>query len=105
MDRPAFLHNTSFYRPSAGSLSEALIAYIDRAPSQLSGGEQLRVAIARAPANDLRVILADEPTGNLDSENGEIIMKLLKKLNGEDKTIILVTHDATVANYAGRKIN
>lgn len=66
-------------------------------PNQLSGGEQQRVAIARALVNDAEIILADEPTGNLDSENAKQVIKLLKELNQRGKTVIVITHDAHVA--------
>ena len=73
-------------------------------PSQLSGGEKQRVAIARALMNDPDIILADEPTGNLDSGNSEKIMTLLKKQHLQGKTIVMVTHDPEMDRYATRKI-
>jgi putative ABC transport system ATP-binding protein len=74
-------------------------------PAELSGGEQQRTAIARALVNNPSIILADEPTGNLDSKSGKVIMELLTNLNKEKVTVILVTHDANLASYAHRKIN
>ena len=74
-------------------------------PNQLSGGQQQRVAIARAVLSNPKIILADEPTGNLDSTNGKEVMSLLKELHQEGTTIIMVTHSQHDASYADRIIN
>lgn len=76
----------------------------NRFANELSGGQQQRVAIARAILAHTDIILADEPTGNLDGENAKNVMDILKALNKEEKTIVLVTHDLKVANYADRII-
>jgi putative ABC transport system ATP-binding protein len=74
-------------------------------PSQLSGGQQQRVAVARALAGSPSILLADEPTGNLDSRNGEAVMELLKELHKDGATICMVTHDARFAKLAGREVH
>jgi putative ABC transport system ATP-binding protein len=81
-----------------------LTEYRDRLPSQISGGEQQRVAIARALINQPAVVLADEPTGNLDRASGADVMKLFRKLHDEGQTIVVVTHDPTVASFAQRVV-
>jgi putative ABC transport system ATP-binding protein len=77
---------------------------IHHLPSQLSGGEQQRVCIARALINDPAIILADEPTGNLDAHNEEIVLRLLRDLHAQGRTIVMVTHDTVVSRLADRKV-
>ncbi len=74
-------------------------------PAQLSGGQQQRVAVARALAGSPSILLADEPTGNLDSKNGEAVMRLLAELHDEGATICMVTHDPRFAAHAGRQVH
>ena len=103
----------TYARRRSGNLKEkarkqlALVGLEDRAdhlPSQLSGGQQQRVAIARALINSPKLILADEPTGALDTATSKDLMRLFQRLNGAGITIILVTHDAEIVAYAQRKI-
>jgi len=77
----------------------------DRQPGQLSGGQQQRVAVARALAGKPAILLADEPTGNLDSRNGEAVMALLKELHDGGATICMVTHDTRFAEHADRTVH
>lgn len=84
------------------------VGLLDRAsfrPTQLSGGQKQRVAIARALVNQPKIIFADEPTGALDSKSGEMIMELFQRLNKEGVTIVMITHDQTVASYAKRVLH
>ena len=98
----------------SGERAERVAAVMDRVgiahraghrPSQLSGGQQQRVAVARAVVGGPSLILADEPTGNLDSVHGQEVMEMLQGLNDEGTTIVMVTHSASHADYARRTIN
>ena len=104
----------AFYRDRIGRTEEIrALALLDRVglgdrthhrPSQLSGGEQQRVSIARALMNQPKILLADEPTGNLDSQTAEIIIQLLTEINRDSTTVILVTHNLDIARLSHRQI-
>ncbi|HXR16704.1 MAG TPA: ATP-binding cassette domain-containing protein [Terriglobales bacterium] len=100
-----YFHSMTDEQEALGALER--VGLKDRAhhvPSQLSGGEQQRVCIARALINDPKIVLADEPTGNLDAVNEEIVLRLLRELHQQGRTIVMVTHDPVVARLADRRI-
>jgi putative ABC transport system ATP-binding protein len=100
-----YFHSMTDEKEAAEALERVGLG--DRAkhlPSQLSGGEQQRVCIARALINDPKIILADEPTGNLDAQNEEIVLRLLREFHQQGRTIVMVTHDPVVARLADRRI-
>ncbi len=95
----------SLKRAEELALSVGLEGRLEHKPTELSGGQMQRVAVARALANDPKVLLADEPTGNLDSQTGVQIMELLVRLNNQGKTIIMVTHEQDIAAYAKKRLH
>jgi putative ABC transport system ATP-binding protein len=104
----------SYRRMAASERKDRVAAALERVgmshrakhfPTQLSGGQQQRVAVARAVAGDPAILLADEPTGNLDSKNGEAVMELLRELHGNGATICMVTHDSRYAQHANREVS
>lgn len=103
-------YHTEGFRDSDRQKAEDILAQVDlkdrmdHKPNELSGGQRQRVAIARSLINDPKVLLADEPTGNLDSKTSDAIMNLLKKLNENGQTIVMVTHEPEIADNAQRQI-
>lgn len=115
LERYSVLENVllpSFYVPVENAKKRAMelldmLDIADKAnnlPSQISGGQKQRVAIARSLMTDPELILADEPTGNLDSKTGKIVLEIFNKLHHMGKTLLLITHDSAIANYAHRQI-
>jgi putative ABC transport system ATP-binding protein len=99
MDKKARIEKADMFLTMLG-----LADHLGKRPNQMSGGQQQRVAIARALMNDPELILADEPTGNLDTKSGDDVMKTLKQLNKEGKTIVLITHEHDIAMQAKKLI-
>lgn len=100
-----YFHSTTDEKEAQQSLERVGLGdRIEHLPSQLSGGEQQRVAVARALINHPKLILADEPTGNLDEANEEIVLSLLRELHTEGHTILMVTHAPSIGRLAGRRI-
>ena len=97
--------NRSSERAKELAESVGLEGRLNHRPAELSGGQMQRVAIARALANDPQILLADEPTGNLDTATGEQIMQVLVELNEQGRTIIMVTHESNIAAHAGRQLH
>ncbi len=100
-----YVHSMTDEREALEALERVgLKGRAEHLPSQLSGGEQQRVSIARALINDPKIVLADEPTGNLDAVNEEIVLRLLRELHQQGRTIVMVTHDPVVARLADRRV-
>jgi putative ABC transport system ATP-binding protein len=100
-----YFHSMTDEKEALAALARVGLAdRADHIPAQLSGGEQQRVCIARALINDPKIILADEPTGNLDAANEEIVLRLLRELHSQGRTIVMVTHDPVVARLSDRRI-
>ena len=100
-----YFHSITDEKEAAGALDRVgLRDRLNHVPAELSGGEQQRVAIARALINNPKVILADEPTGNLDEANEAVVLKLLQELNEAGHTILVVTHSHAIGNLADRRI-
>lgn len=100
-----YFHGTPDKETARAALENMGLGHrLEHRPAQLSGGEQQRVCIARALINDPDIILADEPTGNLDIKNGEIVMGIIKKLVDEGRTLVIVTHNMDIAKQGSRTI-